>query len=67
MGEQNRIISIDEGDFLNWNERFRSIKNVNCTIIVRVEKKGIDTVVRTRKFNICMFTNSEVQLDTPIR
>jgi phage/plasmid-associated DNA primase len=57
MGETNLIIS-DEGDFSTGTKDFDQLKMLTGNDTVRVEKKGIDTVVRTRKFNICMFTNS---------
>ena len=65
MGETNLIIS-DEGDFSTGTKDFDQLKMLTGNDTVRVEKKGIDTVVRTRKFNICMFTNSEVPIRHPI-
>ena len=65
MGETNLIIS-DEGDFSTGTKDFDQLKMLTGNDMVRVEKKGIDTVVRQRKFNICMFTNSEVPIRHPM-
>lgn len=55
MDRVNLIVA-DEGNFTGSRE-FDQLKMLTGNDNVRVEKKGVDAVTVSRRFNMCMFTN----------
>jgi hypothetical protein len=62
--EESSLIALDEGDFSRTQE-VDNLKFISGNNYMQIEKKGVDSVQKLKKFNMIILTNGDVPLRHP--